>query len=577
MENIKFNKELLYTQLKKYYINNNIFELEYKDRLDNSTLKFKNFNINNFDINKYINSLIISNDFNLSKTETIITIYKIKRNKQTVNFGFVYGNIENNKISNKFIILSLSFLSKDGEYKHRLISYNIIEKLLINRIVKQIYDYLYNNYVNKEYELEFNIYNLDNKSKYKDYESKLINKITILKSYTIIFIIEIFSKLENNLDININDNFSNILFSLKDIEFFKKIYNKNKEEIDDLIKNIIYYNKNNKLELGQKLLPFNYIQLKDYNHLLHFQWKELLINRIITNLIHNNISICFSLFVDWILISKSNKYLFNNEEIYKKITYSDKIKNILQYLYLAKNNLIELNNEINKNRIINKLEKKLQNLINDTQSNMIMSNVSLSFLSEYSGKTIFHHLNVILNNKSYNLVIGNLMKNYNKLSKYLFDIIYSLYCLNLKGIIHGDLHLNNITMSMVNNIDMASYTLYDLNNSFNSDILTYLKNYPNIYNSIDDNLDQSENNISNSNNNLDIRYIDETYIFEDNGYFPCIIDYSRSFILLKLIDEHVIEQEKNKSRNKYIKNETNRIIAELNKLFPNYIKNNIHK
>jgi hypothetical protein len=77
--------------------------------------------------------------------------------------------------------------------------------------------------------------------------------------------------------------------------------------------------------------------------------------------------------------------------------------------------------------------------------------------------------------------------------------------------------------------------------------------------------------------NSEKKYIENCYIFEHYGAYPCIIDFSRSFMLINLIDEDIIEKEKNKIRNNYIKVEKKRIINELNKIFPNYIKNNAHK
>lgn len=578
MDNL--NKEVLIEQLEKYYIKNDIFSLVYQIN-SNKYCKFKNLNYDTIDINKYINSLVISNDFILSKTHTILTILKIIRNKKILNFGFMYGNINKNKINNKFITLSLSFISKDGEYKHRLLDINVINYIFNSPIFNKTYKYLSKNYANKEYTLDFEIYNLENNKIKQDYKRVLSNNILILKYYNIIWIIELYIQYKNKLEINIQDELTSVLFSPTDIVFFQTLYQNNQIEIDELIPKIIYYNSNNKLELGQKLLPFSYIQLKEYNHLIHFQWKELLINRIINNLIHNNNSICFSLFIDLIFITKSNKYLYNNEEIYNKINYSDKIQKILLLLYSAKRTFNELYSNNLKNKIINKLENKIQNLINETQLNMIMSNVSLSFLSEYSGKTLFHYLNLQINNQNNNK-IGNLMTDYNIMCKYLFDIIYSLYCLNLKGIIHGDLHLNNITISLITKIINNSYVLYDLNNEFNDNILEYLQSYPYIYdnNDINSSYSSSSNNSSSNRTNKfsnKIRLLNKTYNFKHYGYFPCIIDYSRSFLLLNLIDESIIEQEKNQSRNKYIKNETKRIINELNKIFPNYIKNNTHK
>ena len=580
MNNFQFNKEILINQLQKYYIKNNIFSILYQSDLkDDKLYKFKNLTINNLDTNKYINSLIINNDFNLLKSDTIITIFQLVKNEKSINFGFVYGNInkKTNMIDNLFIMLSLSSISKDGEYKHRLIKYKYIDEILKNPILKKVYSYIYKNFINNEFELSFSIYNLHSKKIKKEYSKLLSNNIMILKSLTIIWYIEIYMKIKNNNILFINQESFNLLCSSRDDIYYQKLFNDHKTEIINSIPFIAYYNENTRLEIGQKLLPFNYNQLKEYNHLIHFQWKELLINRIINSLIHNNISSCFSLFIDWVLITNGDKKIYNNDEIYKKINYSDQIKNILNLLYVVKSNLIKLNNQFEKNKIITKLENKLQSIINETQSNILMSNVSLCFFSEYSGKTLFNHL-TLLNNNYVNPLLGNLFTNFDLFNKYIFEIIYSLYSLNLKGIIHGDLHLNNITFSLTNKIDDNSYILYDLNNNFNSNILNYINKYPNISNSSNIvNSPVSIESLSNDDLTKKNMMLNNCYIFKHNGYFPCIIDYSRSFILLKLIDTSIIEINNTKVRRKYIKNETKRIVNELNKIFPNYIKNNGHK
>lgn len=580
MNNINFRQDILFKIIEQYYIKNNILSLIYKTSPNEKNkkteyYKFKNLKYDLFDINKYINSLIISNNFILTKTKTVITIFKLVRNEKIVNYGFVYGDIINNKVQNKCIVLSLSTISKDGEYKHRLIDYNEIDNMLKIPILKEIYKFLYNNFINKEFDFQFSIYNITENKLLNEYKAILANKVILLKYYTIIWLTEIYMKNKNEILINIDENLFNVLCSAKDILFFKNLYNTKKDEINNIIPEIIYYNSKNRLELGQKILPFNYIQLKEYNHLIHFQWKELLINKIINNLIHNNISICFSLFIDWILITKSDKNVYNNEEIFKKLYYSDQLKTILNSLYQAKTNLLNLNTSNEKHKVIYKLEKKLQNIINDTQTSMLMSNVSLCFFSEYSGRTIFYHLNLLLNKKVHPL-IGNLFTNFDLLNKYIFDIIYSLYCLNLKGIIHGDLHLNNITLSLIKTVDDNSYVVYDLNNSFNLDIIKYIQNYPNINTESTDIFDTISTSPSDKEPDIQ-NNLNECYHFKHKGYFPCIIDYSRSFILLKLIDSNIIESNKSSIRTKYIQNETKRIINELNKIFPNYIKNNIHK
>ena len=315
------NKEVLIQKLKQYYIKTDIFSLIYelpKQELNDKPeyFKFKNITYDSLDINKYANSLLISNEFILSKTKTVVTIFKLVRNEKIVNYGFVYGNIINNKVQNNSIVLSLSTISKDGEYKHRLIDYNEIDNMLKIPIINEIYEFLYKNYINKEFDFQFSIYNIVENKILNEYKTLLSNKLILLKYYTIIWLTEIYMKNKNEIFVNIDESFFNILCSAKDFLFFKKLYGNKKDKIDEIMPGIIYYNSINRLELGQKVLPFNYIQLKEYNHLIHSQWKELIINKIINNLIHNNCSICFSLFIDWLLITKSDKNLYNNEYLF---------------------------------------------------------------------------------------------------------------------------------------------------------------------------------------------------------------------------------------------------------------------
>ena len=517
--------EQLLESLKKIYLEKNNIYL-------NSNINIK-FNYEFSSINRQIKIINIMNSLEIDKTKMICTTLKIIRNNKVLNYSYIYGNINNKDINNKYILNSTSLVSKDGEYRHRLINYNIIDLFIKNNSYNYFYKYLSNEYKNKEFLLDFHIFNLYDETILDKYKKKLHNSNILLNLYLISWITEIFNIYQKNQEININENSNNILFSNKDIDIFTNFYKDNNEEINSLIKELTYFNINNKLELGQKLIPFNYIQLKDYKNIIHPQWKELLINKIILNLIYNNNSPCFPIFGYWFLITNSNKELFNNDIIFDKLNYSEKIKDILNYLYFAKNNLIDLNKTNDNKLIISNLLKRLKKIISLSEDNILMSNVSLCFLSEYSGKTIYDYYNKISLNININNNIGNLLSDYDIFKKYIFEIIYSLYCLNLKGIIHGDLHLNNITFNIQKYNTINNYILYNIN--------------------------------------------DKNYIFKHYGTFPCIIDFSRSYIFLTSIDENIIEKEKNKIRIKFIKNEKKRIINELNKIFPNYIKNNIHK
>ena len=193
------NKEVLIQKLKQYYIKTDIFSLIYelpKQELNDKPeyFKFKNITYDSLDINKYANSLLISNEFILSKTKTVVTIFKLVRNEKIVNYGFVYGNIINNKVQNNSIVLSLSTISKYGEYKNRLIDYNEIDNMLKIPIINEIYEFLYKNYINKEFDFQFSIYNIVENKILNEYKTLLSNKLILLKYYTIIWLTEIYMK-----------------------------------------------------------------------------------------------------------------------------------------------------------------------------------------------------------------------------------------------------------------------------------------------------------------------------------------------------------------------------------------------
>lgn len=535
-----------------YKSKNNFNDISYNNNISLDYL--------NSSINRYVKIVDVFNEINLNKTKTVFTVFKLQRNLEIINYAYLYGFVENDKVINKFIITSNTLVSKDGMYAHRFIDYSKFASK--SDIIDDICTYLKINIKHKEFKLIFEFFNLENVEINARYASGLSESNLLIKAYAISWLIELYNMHRNNQEINMNLNYNNVMFTEKDKQKFSSLYEKHSKEIYDLV--IFYkfftHDGKNRLEIGQKIIPFNYIQLKEYNNIIHFQWKEILINKIVTNLLYNMNSPSFSVFIDWMMINNSNKNLYDNKEIYNKILYSDKIKNILQLLNKANTEFYNIYTK-QKNEFIDSLIKKLKKIIKLSENKVLMSNVSLCYLSEYSGRTVFDYFNKIKNKEQVHRSIGDLYSDFGMFQKYMFEIIYSLYCLNLKGVIHGDLHLNNVTLNKKNlNVSDNSQVIYSLNLYKNDDIVDFLNNS----NEIDKNINFNEKD-------------NVTFIFKHLGAYPCIIDFSRSFILLKLITENIIEKDKNDIRNKFIKNEQKRIMHELKKIFPNFIKNNSHK
>jgi hypothetical protein len=155
--------------------------------------------------------------------------------------------------------------------------------------------------------------------------------------------------------------------------------------------------------------------------------------------------------------------------------------------------------------------KTLQTKINDsiefTKESIIMSNVTLALISEYTGRTLYDSIFLTKQSKYFQQFVATIFDNanYQNFTKYMFQLCYNLYCMQEKmGIIHGDLHLNNITLN-----PMFYSTFFDVKKSAHPKIL-YLLNER------------------------------DHYIFEQNNFYDlCIIDFSRCIIHIDKVDEYM--------------------------------------
>ena len=574
---IELHKNDIYNNLLNYYKipYNNLINL--KDNLeiikDINKNKTINFSYKNSSINNLIDILNIKCNISIDKINTICSVFKIRKDKNIINYSYLfsiidikkyeeYNNLNKNEnkfneiIQHSFITTSPDLISADGEFRHRLIE--ISNLCFLNKyisLVNYIEKYIYIKFENEDIEILYEYFNIyDKKIETLLYKNIIDTKLSI-KLFIISWICEIMNIINNTKQININNEYYDIMYTKKDIKIFTE-YIKKKDNliiVTQFIKDFTNINSiSNNLELSQKIIPQSNYEFKNYSKLITRIGTELLINNIVTNLKYNLVSESYCIFYDWFFISNSKKTLYDNKNIIKLIEYNELNKKILNYLYNSK---LEINNINHNDNIHNKLiYKKLLDNINTnikiTENKLLMSDISTCFIFEYIGKSFYNN---ITNIDMYNIIFNN----YNLFSKILFDIIYGLYCLNINGIIHGDLHLNNVTINKRYNVEQNTYVMYNLSNNIHNKIPEYINN---------------KIPIENIKNN-----INDIYLFEDNNLTACIIDYSRSYILLKAIKNNILEKYKNKSRLEFIKNEKKRYIKELTQLFPNYVNNNKHK
>jgi hypothetical protein len=129
------------------------------------------------------------------------------------------------------------------------------------------------------------------------------------------------------------------------------------------------------------------------------------------------------------------------------------------------------------------------------EEEMVIADTTLCSLVEHVGRTMADQP-ALLRYEEYALSSGPMFESLDMFAKYIFEYLYGIYAMNSKlGILHGDLHLNNITIFMKRNIvDIPTKKPYVPN--------------PHIIYDLDNIL----------------------YIFQHYGKTSCIIDFSRSIL-----------------------------------------------
>jgi len=454
----------------------------------------------------------------VSSAGVITTAFKLtdpEIPKSEIIYGFLYSvpkdiNVHTgtsagtNKLIHQSACISASLLSRDGEYRQR-----IIPALTIITLFEKFPDILSeveNHVHNKIKKYDWNIftecfYPTNELKEYADeLESDIVNRRFPIKFLILCWFAEFLNTYKKQKINHINKLFKVIMkFKSKievaeDIKFLNDIFEKYGN--DTLY--IIYNNINcfvpgiqvgtqSQLKIGQKIIPLNLSEVQNPFNIRYKPWREYLISEKVQSLIVNGICSGLPILCDYFFIRNTRKTLFDNYVQYMKLEHSDQAIGIARKLIDAQKGTFKAPSEIvqiheHKSNVKEQENKKLLNTYKDDKDDgdhpdsyqeieewlsnkfkllhdkikdpieyareeIIMSEMSLCVTSEYVGRTFYDAINICLENEEYNEDLGRPYENFDIWAKYIFELIYTLLCLNSrKGVIHGDLHLNNFTI-----------------------------------------------------------------------------------------------------------------------------------
>jgi len=197
------------------------------------------------------------------------------------------------------------------------------------------------------------------------------------------------------------------------------------------------------LEVCNKIIPLTIDALKNTNSIYHGFWLEIYVMTIINKI--NKCFICDLLpyLFKWDIMKIKSPYVFSNSEIINKYTNSEFLLKNIGHLIGAKIKY--------EDKYTNIYNAKLNNALTFAEKNIIYSDYIGVMIMQHNGNSLVNHINIIKNLSLESLEIFKHFKNKNLFMVTCFQISYSLLVLNKHcKIIHGDLHLNNVTVRIIN-------------------------------------------------------------------------------------------------------------------------------
>jgi len=512
---------------------------------------------NNFNL---LTTTVITTAFKLSDPEfpEQEIIYAFLYTNPRISYIVTGAYTGTEKLVHQNYCASASLLSRDGEYRQRVCS--VIAVVGITEKYAEIWSVLENHVMDKVKRFKWNLFTecFYSKDELKEYSSELETDI-ISRRFSSIFLVACWFTETINIVYNLRINHINKLFKIimkhndkKEVENDIKFLNALIEQFSADTINILHNNLNcftgrprigfrSQMKIGQKIIPLNLSEVQNPFNIRYKPWKEYLICEKVQSMVVDGICAGVPLLADYFYIKNTRKTLFDNYVQYMKLEHSDQAVSITRKLIEAQHSTFKPKSltfavfpgdrkdapKIKNEKLLKAykddddgpdsyqeieewlsgkfrtLHEKIDDPIDFAREEIIMSEMALCITSEYVGRTFYDAMSISLVNEKYAKELGNMFVNYDVWAKYIFELVYTLYCLNSKkGVIHGDLHLNNFTI----------HPLY----------FTELKNPDDLKNA----------------SMLFALDREHYYIFPSRQYHVVVIDFSRSLVRPSLLDSY---------------------------------------
>lgn len=404
------------------------------------------------------------------------------------------------------VCLGQSLISRDGEYRQKMILITAVQYIMsrFDGLMRDLESYVLKFLKSTGLVLHNEFFYSETLEQYsQEMESSIVSAKYDMYFFMFSFFSELMNYYYENRISNINPIFEKI-YRLTD----KAIFTRHMEFMGELDKRYgkdfyLCYNNiscyilpgrigtHGSFKMGQKLIPLNYAEVENPFCILYKPWREFLIGEAVQSMVVNGICTGVPFISDYFYVKNAKKTLFDNEVQYMKLEHSEQAEKIVRELQIAQRSTFKTqikhnvtnhfehvepektkgggggkhkskhtmftSSDLNPDNLsaieewlsgkFKTLHRKIQDPVDYAKEEIIMSDITFGYVSEYVGRTIYTSFELFKHNDVFHQLFMSPMTNYPVFAKYMFEICYTLYCLNHRyGVIHGDLHLNNATI-----------------------------------------------------------------------------------------------------------------------------------
>lgn len=405
--------------------------------------------------------IYLKHRFTFDRIKTICISFRMFEHNITCAYGFVYGSIINDNFEPDVIIYGPSLTSQDGEYRSRSMLWVTYcsrfnkYKNAVDMVDEMICARLDNGQLSYSVDIHLDLSLI----KYKSQIAKFIDDKRLAINVHILCWLYDFYAINNEYQENHMNPIYKYLFSQNaDLAFLKKIL----ETMSDgeyqtmqlLELSTIQYRHDTSiittwpLKAGQKLFPLIVDEFEHPNDIRFPTWAELYITNRASNLVLNFVSPSFYFLGGWFLINNGGPELYDNEVSRDRFKFSNISSKITRKLTKARDNIdaaVAANTASALSQDFSRLAAQISRARTFARARLNLSNYSLCQTSEFVGRTLrdFYHLH---NTGSYE-ASHHIFTDIRSTMKFVFDMIWAFHSANTRAhIIHGDPHVNNITL-----------------------------------------------------------------------------------------------------------------------------------